>query len=197
MIRIFIFIAVVLLSADCREGNPARDDQTTESETEQTAGIKEPNSSIRPVTGRLVGRKVPTFASTTLEEKTIDSTYFKGKTTIIYFWSAACKACALQVSGLNDLVARYGTNRFNYLAVSQDDVTNTYMFLDGTEWEFEQIANGTALTRETFGITWDLPTALIVDANGTIINGFAGGDVDLMTATAMQERIESAIGELE
>lgn len=64
---------------------------------------KSQSDTIMQYTLKLIGKKVPAYQSTTIDGKTIDSSYFKGKITILSFFGFGCAPCNQELSLLCEM----------------------------------------------------------------------------------------------
>ena len=145
------------------------------------------------------GAIIPRFCALTLDRKTIDSSYFADKVTIINFWFMTCPPCIAEIPGFNALVDRFGSNKINYLAIGRDTEADIKDFLEQYPWQFDHIADGGTLIRETFQSMWGYPLTFVVDKKGKILTAFSGGMTDSTAVQEIQDKvipyIEQAISE--
>lgn len=62
--------------------------------------------------------KMPSFSGKTLDNKTIDSTYFKNKITFISFFYIGCGPCMKEIPVLNKLSDYFKGTKFQLLAIA-------------------------------------------------------------------------------
>lgn len=62
--------------------------------------------------------KMPTFSGKTIDNKTIDSTYFKNKITFISFFYIGCGPCMKEIPVLNKLSDHFNGTNFQLLAIA-------------------------------------------------------------------------------
>ncbi len=68
-----------------------------------THASKSQSDTIMAHTLKLIGKKVPTYQSTTIDGKQIDSSYFIGKVTILSFFGFGCSPCNQELSLLCEM----------------------------------------------------------------------------------------------
>ena len=139
---------------------------------------------------------MPSFESKTLDGRTVDTSYFKGKTTILNFWFIGCKPCVAEIPGFNALVEKYGTKDFHYLAIGRDSSADIEEFLQKHPWKFDIIPDGTAIIEDTFQTMWGFPTTMVIDENGMIVEGFYGGKTDEAAIQEIQEKVAKIIANM-
>lgn len=66
-------------------------------------GSKSQSDTLMEYTMSLIGKKLPAYQSKTIDGKTIDSSYFKGKITILSFYGFGCAPCNQELSLLCEL----------------------------------------------------------------------------------------------
>lgn len=105
--------------------------------------------------------------------KTVKLNSFKGKYLVIDFWASWCKPCIDNIPSLNQLINGYQSDPVQFISISMDENINT--------WKWSVIKNRCA------GVQWVdtnafsslaaiyckvlfVPTYIIVDPNGRIIN---------------------------
>ncbi len=141
----------------------------------------------------IVGYQMPEFLAHTINGKSIDINYFKGKITILNFWFSNCQPCVAEIPGFNNIVQKYGIVIVNYLGICLDQAHDVDTFLQNHKWSFEQIGDGENLIKNIFKIEWGFPTTFIIDTNAKIIDAFSGGRVDNLAVDELVNRIESRL----
>lgn len=64
---------------------------------------------------RLVNTKVPLYQSTTIDGKSIDSNYFKGKVTLLTFFGFGCGPCYSELRILDEISKTYPKDKYQIL----------------------------------------------------------------------------------
>jgi peroxiredoxin len=126
----------------------------------------------------LIGASVPEFSATTFDGKEITAEYFKGKITILSFWSISCPPCIAEIPGFNNVVDKYGPDKLNYLAIAPDDEKDIKDFLIKNPWKFSQLSSGWTLNFDIFKHRWGYPTTFVINEDAIIIAAFSGGKPD-------------------
>jgi thiol-disulfide isomerase/thioredoxin len=137
----------------------------------------------------LIGALIPNLKLMSLNNKMIDSIYFKGKVTILNFWFIGCSPCRAEIPGFNLLVEKYGTDKINYLAIGRDTKEDIIEFLESNDWKFDHISDGVELIEKTFKIQSGYPTTFVLNKKGQIILVFSGGFSDKRAITDIQKRL--------
>ncbi len=141
----------------------------------------------------LVGVQVPEFSGTTLEGKKITSNYFKGKITIVNFWSLYCQPCIAEIPGFNALIDKFGKGDVQYLAIGNESDADIKEFLQQNPWHFEQVSNGPLIQKEIFQHRSGYPTTFVINREGTIISTFAGGSPDENAVEEIQSMLSPVL----
>jgi peroxiredoxin len=137
----------------------------------------------------LVGVQIPEFSGTTLDGKKFTSNYFKGKITILNFWSMYCQPCIAEIPGFNALIDKYGKGDIQYLAIGNESDADIREFIQQNPWRFDQVSNGPLIQKEIFQHSSGYPTTFVINREGTIISTFAGGSPDENAVTEIQEML--------
>lgn len=137
----------------------------------------------------LVGAQMPSFTAKTIDEKTIDDDYFKGKVTIVNFWFESCHPCVAEIPGFNEIVKKYGRNKVNFLAIGRDRKQDIKDFLNKHPWNFDHVADGEKLIFDTFDLVWGFPTTFLVNKRLEIVMAFTGGFNDENVVQGIQDKL--------
>jgi thiol-disulfide isomerase/thioredoxin len=122
----------------------------------------------------IIGYKIPELITQTITGQKVDKKYFKGKFGIINFWFEGCPPCVKEIPDLNDIVDKFGKEKFYYLAIGRDSKDDILLFLKEHPWKFDQIVNGSEVLDRSFENIWGFPTTLIVSKEGVIKYSFGG-----------------------
>jgi thiol-disulfide isomerase/thioredoxin len=123
----------------------------------------------------LTGASLPDFTATTMDGKTIDKDYFKGKVTLINFWMKTCGPCIAEIPGLNKIKERFAGQPINFLAVGRCNEEDAEVFLQQHPWNFDQVKNGLDLIEGVFQFRWGYPVTMLINKEGEIVMCFNGG----------------------
>jgi peroxiredoxin len=141
----------------------------------------------------LLGVKVPEFSATTMEGRKITSGYFKGKITVLNFWTISCPPCIAEIPGFNALVDQYGNGMVQFLAIGNDSDAEVKKFLEQHPWKFNQVSNGMLLQMEIFQLRSGYPTTFVINREGIIISAFAGGKADESAVQEIQDQLKPVL----
>ncbi len=141
----------------------------------------------------MIGARVPEFSATTFDGMNITSEYFKGKITIVNFWSINCTPCIAEIPGFNNVVDKYGHDKLNYLAIAPDDEKDIKNFLLKNPWKFSQLSSGRTLNFDIFKHRWGYPTTFVINENGVIIAAFSGGKPDERAVKELDDTLSGII----
>ncbi len=137
----------------------------------------------------LVGSRLPNFKTKTIDGKTIDNHMLEGKVSIINFWFTTCPPCVAEIPGFNEIVAKYGTEKLNFISVGKNKKIEIEKFLKKHPWAFSHIANEDGIIEKIFKIEFGYPTTYIVNKDGVIINSFSGGATGEQATKVIKEKI--------
>lgn len=110
----------------------------------------------------MIGAQIPEFSALTFDGKQITPEYFKGKITVLNFWSISYPPCIAEIPGFNNVVDRFGHDKLNYLAIAPDDEKDIINFLIKSPWNFSQLSSGFSIIFEMFKHRWGYPTTFVI-----------------------------------
>lgn len=120
------------------------------------------------------------------EDSNIPFERFKGKPLVVNFWASWCTFCIAEMpdfqtvySGVNDRVEFLGVN-------VQDGTDISAEFKNKTGVTYPQVSDPDAAVFEGFGKGLGMPTTVFVDAQGRVLERFAGP----LTESELRERIQ-------
>ncbi len=121
-----------------------------------------------------IGESVPEISVTDIHDNVFDSSYFKGKETLVAFWSPACKFCRAMMDDIKDWdKTRNGTE------------PNLVIFAEGEKEEHlkhglkaPMIVDEGGAIGDQFG-RFGTPSAILIDENGKFISETAVGAPDI------------------
>ena len=90
----------------------------------------------------------------------------KGKVIVLNFWFTQCKPCVAEFSDLNDLKAKFDSEKVVFFAVSWNDVATINTFMKKHKLDYTIIPNGNKII-DYFKIP-HYPYNVIIDQKGTI-----------------------------
>jgi len=155
--------------------------------------IEDPEKFFMAQPNCLVGVQGPEFTATTMEGRKISSAYFKGKITVLNFWTISCPPCIAEIPGFNALVDQYGNGIVQFLAIGNDSDADVKKFLQQNPWKFNQVSNGMLLQMEIFQLRSGYPTTYVINREGIIISAFAGGKADESAVQEIQDELKPVL----
>jgi len=118
-------------------------------------------------------KSLPEFNITTLTDKNIMSTDFRGKFLVINWWATTCAPCRQEIPGLNKLVDKFSSNsKIVFLAIAFDDKDRVENYLNTNVFRYMQTLGDKNISK-IFGKSF--PKNLIVNPDGKIIYYSEGG----------------------
>jgi cytochrome oxidase Cu insertion factor (SCO1/SenC/PrrC family) len=78
----------------------------------------------------LIGAPLPDFEAVDIDGRKVSASRLKGKVTVINFWFKECAPCVAEIPQLNQLVAKYGDEEVNFIALSKDAKAEVQKVLD-------------------------------------------------------------------
>ena len=144
----------------------------------------------------LIGAAIPELSATTFDGHEISREYFKGKLTVVNFWTISCPPCIAEMPGFDLVVDKFGHDKVNYLAIGADEKDEIIDFLKKHPWKFSQLASGWKVTFEIFQMRWGYPTTMVINEDGIIVAAFSGGKTDESAVKEIEEKLSAIIQEV-
>lgn len=102
------------------------------------------------------------------DQQSVNTQDLKGRVLYVDFWASWCKPCRKSFPFMNALHAKYDPERFAVIAVNMDEnPEDAHAFLQDYPADFAIYADPQGTLAEALGVP-GLPTAYIVDAQGTV-----------------------------
>jgi len=119
-------------------------------------------------------KTLPEFNLTTITDKNIMSTDFRGKFLVINWWATTCAPCRQEIPGLNKLTDKFGSNsNIIFLAIAFDEKDRVESYLKTNEFNYIQTLGDKSIEK-IFGESY--PKNLIVNPEGIITFYSEGGN---------------------
>jgi thiol-disulfide isomerase/thioredoxin len=141
----------------------------------------------------MLGAQMPEFTIMSMDSQVINLDYFKGKYTILNFWSSYCQPCIAEIPGLNAIVDKYGVDEYNYVAIGPDEAHVIKQLLKNHPWKFTQVPSAMSLMFDTLRMRWGYPTTFVLNKEAVIIAAFSGGKTDERAVPEIVEKLTAII----
>jgi thiol-disulfide isomerase/thioredoxin len=134
----------------------------------------------------------PTFAATTLDDRTFTTDDLKGRVVVVNFWATWCYPCRIEMPAFQALTERYGEDELVVLAIATDRGGRAAVepYLRQAGYTFP-VALATPALRRAFGGIDALPTTFVIDREGIVRNRVLG----LFAPPAMNAAVERLLDE--
>jgi thiol-disulfide isomerase/thioredoxin len=121
-----------------------------------------------------VGKPLFAFTVADLEGRTIQSSEFRGKVTVVDWWATTCSGCIEEIPGFNKLVDKYGpTVDFVAIAINPPHAVGTFLSIH--KFLFRQTVAGDSMYQL---IESGIPRTVVLDDQGVIQFDHVGGGPD-------------------
>jgi peroxiredoxin len=118
----------------------------------------------------------PTFSSTTIDGKAINTADLKGKVIIINLWFINCPNCVEEIKLLNKIVDDYKDKDVVFLGLATNKKPDLEKFLKKNPFKFEIIPNAMTIVLTKFGtpdkngqINIPFPVHVVIDREGKLV----------------------------
>jgi thiol-disulfide isomerase/thioredoxin len=117
-----------------------------------------------------IGESVPEFRVEDVRGREVTSDYFKGKPTLVAFWSSTCPHCTAMIEDLREWEKTKGVDDPNLLVFTEAQ--------DSIELDSPVIVDPEYKTANTLGM-YGTPSAVLVNENGIVVSETAIGAPDI------------------
>jgi len=117
-----------------------------------------------------IGSRLPEFSVKDLQGRQLSSEQLRGKVLLVDFWATWCEPCKREMPGYQQLLDRYGAQRFAVIGFKFDTMRDTedprrFAKRLGVSYP---LAVATDAVKEKFGGIEGLPTTLVYDRQGIL-----------------------------
>lgn len=108
--------------------------------------------------------------------KTFSLSANKGKVVLIDFWATWCGPCRMAIPHLIELQKEYGDKGFTMVGVSLDQQGEPVVAPFYRQWNmnYPVVIDADGSVARNYGGIRSIPTAVLIDKHGKIVNGFVG-----------------------
>lgn len=119
------------------------------------------------------GAQIPDFHFIDFEGRRRQLSEFRGRYLLLDFWGSWCPPCRAEVPFVKDAYARFGSRRFEVLALDSErdatlDQVREYLNAQGVQWTFATPDSVRSLIDTRFQIT-SFPRVILLDPDGRVI----------------------------
>ena len=124
----------------------------------------------------VLGHSAPNFTATTLDDKHVDLTAWRGQVVIVHFWATWCEPCRLEMPLLDAYYRRHRQDGVQVLAISMDEPADAARVRE----VMQPFAFSAAFDRDTehhgYGRIWRMPMTFIIDRQGILRHDGSEGE---------------------
>lgn len=129
---------------------------------------------------------IPDFSLTTLDGRRLATADLVGKVVLLVFWNTDCEPCRKTIPDLKDLARRSAKEPLVMVGVSNDrDNEALRRFVAEHEMSWAQLRDEHRDLAAEIGVT-KLPTLVLADPEGVILQRSLGGDLGIQTSLLRQ-----------
>jgi peroxiredoxin len=133
--------------------------------------------------------KVADFTLQDLDGNDVSLSDYEGQVVLLNFWATWCGPCKIEMPWFVEFQRKYKDQGFTVLAVSLDeDIDPVGPFVEEYELNFP-VVWGNEETAQKFGGVAALPTTLVIDREGMVVDSHTG----LISKSIYEEQIEGLL----
>ena len=142
------------------------------------------------VASEVSNQELPEFSLQDLDGALFTNGDLDGKVALINFWATWCGPCKIEMPWFVEFQRKYKDRGFTVLAISLDEGgwDPVRAFAEKMEFNFPVVLGGDPVS-EDFGGIYVLPTTLIVDRSGRIVETHTG----LVPKSTYEQEIENLL----
>jgi cytochrome c biogenesis protein CcmG, thiol:disulfide interchange protein DsbE len=147
----------------------------------------------------MVGSRMPAYAAPTLKGDTVHLRRLKGNVVLVNVWASWCVPCREEMPSLERLYQALHPQGLDVVAVAVDDApleggvsANVVDFVEHYDLTFPVLVDPTGGAEQTFSVV-GLPTTLLVDRSGHIVDKLMGGRI--WDHGPLADRVRELLGE--
>ncbi|NJN77399.1 MAG: TlpA family protein disulfide reductase [Saprospiraceae bacterium] len=169
----FKYLAVVMITTlfmvSCNNGTTKNQDNTPEYTPEEVVQTDEPKATEQPVSlDKLAYKDVP---FTTLDQKEIKISDYKGKRVLLNFWATWCRPCVGEMPSMNKAFSELSDENYVFLAASNERIAKINSFTQSVKYDFTFIKADDQFRPFNVQV---IPMTLIFDTNGEVAMTLTG-----------------------
>jgi len=131
------------------------------------------------------GTPAPAFRLAGLDGGTVDLKELRGKVVLIDFWATWCPPCRESLPNTLTLHRKYADKGLAVLTVSDETAAKVRPFLKEHGYDFPAYLDPNSEVSSAFGVE-AIPTFVIIDRNGKMVDTIVGGGQDARIAAALK-----------
>jgi cytochrome c biogenesis protein CcmG, thiol:disulfide interchange protein DsbE len=115
----------------------------------------------------------PDFTLTDTNGKQVSLSDFRGKVVVLDFWATWCPPCKMEIPGFIELQKTYGAKGVEIVGVALDEPARVAEFAAKNGMNYTVVLGTDEIALKYGGID-GIPTTVLIDRNGKIVNRFEG-----------------------
>jgi thiol-disulfide isomerase/thioredoxin len=192
-ISLFLFLLVLLVACK-QEAITYEQARMQHDEAQEKLTLANPGKIVFAGLDSYIGARMPDSIGKLITGELVDQHFVENKITLFNFWFEGCPPCLGEIPELNEIVNKFGTEKFNYVAVGRETDANAVEVLAKHNWHFVPISNGDILIEKVFKPRWGYPTTMVVNQHGKIVSFWhaiadANFDVFVHHLDSLQQRL--------
>ncbi|WP_282781123.1 TlpA family protein disulfide reductase [Phaeodactylibacter xiamenensis] len=142
----------------------------------------------------LIGAPLSDFEAVDIDGRKVSASRLRGKVTVINFWFKECAPCVAEIPQLNQLVAKYGDEEVNFIALTRDAKAEAQKVLDLKPFHFNQVPDAEAIIKDRLRMILGYPSTIVVDQTGHIVEVFQGAKLKTDPAVPVAAAVDTLLG---
>lgn len=135
--------------------------------------VRDMTPNAKPVSPMPLGKPAPEFVVTGLDGKTAKLSALKGKVLLIDLWATWCGPCVYGLPETEKFAKASAGKNYVVMAISDEDNATVTKFVKEKGFKMPMYLDEGSKMRRAYRVN-AIPTMMIIDAKGTLVNYFVG-----------------------
>ena len=172
MMTKIIFILTILIAYSCGQNEVITYEQALQNHktAQEKKQLANPGQFVYVGYDSFIGARMPDSIGKLISGESVDQQFIANKITLFNFWFEGCPPCLGEIPELNEIVRKFGKEKFNFVAVGRETDQNAIAVIANHNWQFNPLANGDVIIEKKFRHRWGYPTTMVVNQHGIIVS---------------------------
>lgn len=132
-----------------------------------------------------IGRHLPYFELTSLDDQVVTSTDFEGQPVLLNFWATWCAPCRVEMPRIEALYKKYAAAGFRLYGINDEARETADDYIDRNGYTFPTLSDPSGQVAKMLGVD-AIPTMILLDAEGRVQEWLVGSNQVRALETALE-----------